>query len=168
MLLTYLSTILSRDLRALIREIRSYPDDESLWSTPKGVSNSGGNLVLHLTGNLRHFVGAKLGGSAYRRNRDAEFSERGLSREELVAQVEETLTAVSATLPEMNAERLEADFPEPVGKQTVGTEEFLIHLATHLAYHMGQIDYHRRIVTGEAGLVGAIPVKELHTAKPAS
>jgi len=165
MLLSYLSTIFSRDLRALSREIRTYPDDETLWSRPVGVSNSGGNLVLHLTGNLRHFVGSKLGESTYRRDREAEFSERGLSREDLVAQVEDSLASVIETLPKLTAEQLDADFPEPVGKQTIRTEEFLIHLATHLAYHLGQIDYHRRIVTGEAGQVGAIPVKELFTAR---
>ncbi len=65
----------------------------------------------------------------------------------------------------LTVEQLDADFPEPVGRQTIRTEEFLIHLATHLAYHLGQIDYHRRIVTGEAGQVGAIPVNELHTAR---
>jgi uncharacterized damage-inducible protein DinB len=166
MLLSYLSTIFTRDLRALSREILTYPDDETLWSTPTGVTNSGGNLVLHLTGNLRHFIGAKLGASTFRRDREAEFSQRGLSREELAAQVEETIAAIAETLPQLTSEQLAADFPEPVGRQTLRAEEFLIHLATHLTYHLGQIDYHRRIVTGEAGQVGAIPVKELHTARP--
>ena len=78
MLMSYLSTIFARDLRALSREIRTYPDDDSLWNTPTGVTNSGGNLVLHLTGNLRHFVGTTLGGDTYHRDREAEFSQRGL------------------------------------------------------------------------------------------
>jgi uncharacterized damage-inducible protein DinB len=166
MLMSYISNILTRDLRALNREIRSYPDDVSLWATPAGVSNSGGNLVLHLTGNLRHFIGATLGGTAFERDREAEFSDRGRSREDLAAQVEDALTAVTTTVPNLTAEQLEADFPVPVGKQTIRTDEFLLHLATHLAYHLGQIDYHRRIVTGEAGRVAAIPVKELSTARP--
>jgi uncharacterized damage-inducible protein DinB len=167
MLMSCLLTLISRDLRALSREIRTYPDDKSLWSAPPGVSNSAGNLVLHLTGNLRHFVGTKLGGGAFRRDREAEFSQRGLSREELADQIEETQAAVAETLPKLTPDRLEEDFPEPVGGQILRTEDFLMHLATHLAYHLGQIDYHRRIVTGEAGNVGAIPVKELHTARPA-
>ena len=82
-------------------------------------------------------------------------------------QVEETQAAVAETLPGLTADQLQQDFPEPVGRQILRTEDFLIHLAIHLAYHLGQIDYHRRIVTGEAGQVGAVPVKELQTARPA-
>ncbi len=168
MLAIYLTAILKRDLRALGREIRSFPDDETLWLTPPGITNSAGTLALHLTGNLQHFVGAKLGGTGYRRNRPEEFSRRGLSREELARQVEDTIAVLAPILPRLTTEQLEADFPEKVGGQTIRTDEFLVHLVTHLAYHLGQLDYHRRMVTGQAGQIDSLGVKELSTARPGS
>jgi uncharacterized damage-inducible protein DinB len=167
MLTTYLKTIFVRDLQALRREIESFPDDDSLWQTREGITNSAGNLALHLTGNLRHFVGAKLGGIDYVRDREAEFGSRGLSREELSAHVEQTIEVVHRVLPQLTEESLVADFPEPVGGQRLRTKDFLFHLTTHLAYHLGQIDYHRRTVTGETGQIGAVSVKELSSARPA-
>lgn len=168
MMTPYLSAIITRELRSLSREIRSFPDDDALWRTPPGVTNSAGTLALHLTGNLRHFVGATLGATGYRRDRPAEFSQRGLSREELARQVEETISVVESVLPQVTTETLEQDFPEAVGGQTIRTDEFLLHLATHLAYHLGQLDYHRRLVTGDAGQVGVMTIKELSTARPGS
>ncbi len=168
MLTTYILAIMTRDLQALSREIRSFPKDDLLWQTPEGVTNSAGNLALHLTGNLRHCIGAKLGGTDYVRDREAEFSSRGLTRDELMRQVEETIAVVGRVLPQLTVEVLDADFPEAVGGQTLRTKEFLVHLVTHLAYHLGQIDYHRRLVTGETGQIGAVSVKELSTARPGS
>lgn len=168
MLTTYVSAVITRDLKALSREIRSFPDDDSLWQTPTGVTNSAGNLAMHLTGNLRHNVGATLGGTDYVRDREAEFGSRGLTREDVVRQVEETIGVVEHVLPQLTVDTLDADYPEAVGGQTLRTKEFLIHLVTHLAYHLGQIDYHRRVVTGETGQIGAVSVKELSTARPRS
>jgi uncharacterized damage-inducible protein DinB len=168
MLTTYVSAVMIRELKALSREIQSFPDDDSLWRTPKGVTNSAGNLALHLTGNLRHYVGARLGGTDYARNRQTEFESRGLSREDLIGRVEETIAVIERVLPRLTVEVLDSDFPEAVGGQTLRTKEFLIHLVTHLAYHLGQIDYHRRVVTGETGQIGAVSVKELSTARPGS
>jgi uncharacterized damage-inducible protein DinB len=168
MVTSYLSNLITRELRALSREIQSFPDDDALWRTPPGVTNSTGTLALHLVGNLQHYLGATLGGTSYRRDRPGEFSRRGLSREELAREVDQAIAAVDETLPKVTADMLEADFPEGVGGQTLRTEEFLLHLATHLAYHLGQLDYHRRLVTGESGQIGAVSVKELTTARPAS
>ncbi|MBM3790631.1 MAG: DUF1572 domain-containing protein [Acidobacteria bacterium] len=161
----YLSAIITRELRALSREIRSFPDDEALWHTPPGAANSAGNLALHLAGNIRHYIGARLGGTGYLRDRAAEFSRSGLSREELARQVEDAIAAVEQHLPALTSEALEADFPEAVGGNTVRTAEFLLHLVAHLAYHLGQMDYHRRIVTGQPVTIGAVAVKELSTAR---
>ena len=164
----YIANIITRELRALSREIQSFPDDQALWATPPGITNSAGTLALHLAGNLQHYVGTQLGGGDYKRDRPAEFSRRDVSRDELVREVEKALEAVEQTLPRMSDEMLAADFSENVGGQTLRTEEFLLHLATHLAYHLGQIDYHRRLVTGETGTVGAMAAKELTSARPAS
>ena len=168
MLTNYLSNLVTRELRALSREIQSFPDDDTLWQTPPGVTNSAGTLALHLVGNLQHFLGATLGGTSYRRDRQAEFSRRGVSRDELALEVERAIASVEQTFPKVTSDVLDADFPEAVGGQTLGTEEFLLHLATHLSYHLGQLDYHRRLVTGETGQIGAVGVKELTTARPAN
>jgi uncharacterized damage-inducible protein DinB len=168
MLTSYISNLITRELRALSREIQAFPDDDALWQTPPGVTNSAGTLALHLVGNLQHYLGAKLGGTGYRRDRPAEFSRRGGSREELAREVEQAVAAVAQALPKLTAESLEADFPEAVGGHTIRTDEFLLHLTTHLAYHLGQLDYYRRFVTGETGQIGAVAVKELSTARPGS
>lgn len=168
MLTAHLTTILTRELRALAREIRAYPDDASVWKTTPGAQNPGGTLALHLAGNIQHYIGAVLGGSAYKRDRPAEFSRRGLSRDELVAEVEQAIAAVERTLPAVQQQTLAADFPEAVGGKIIRTDEFLLHIATHLGWHLGQLDYHRRMVTGDAGKIGAIAVTELGTARPAA
>jgi len=163
----HLTTVMTRELRALAREIRAYPDDESLWKTIPGAANAGGTLALHLVGNIQHYIGARLGGSDYVRDRAAEFARRGVSRLELMAEVEKAIAAVERTIPALQPHTLAADFPEVVGGRIIRTDEFLVHLATHLAWHLGQMDYHRRAVTGEPGKIGAVPVTELSTARPA-
>jgi uncharacterized damage-inducible protein DinB len=152
---------MTRELRALNREIQAFPDDESLWATPPGVTNSAGTLALHLVGNLQHYIGAGLGGSDYKRDRPAEFSMRGVPREELAREIEKAIEAVEHTLPGLTAETLESDFPESVGGQVLRTDLFLLHLEAHLAYHLGQIDYHRRLVTGQDEPIGALAAKDL-------
>ncbi|MBA3342234.1 MAG: DUF1572 family protein [Gemmatimonadaceae bacterium] len=156
-----LRVVLLRDLRALDSQIAAYPDDESIWKTAPGISNSGGTLVLHLAGNLRHFFGTVLGGSAYARNREAEFSMRGLSRAELQQEVQATLVEIEAALERIEDAQLAAAYPLPIGDRRVRTAEFLVHLAVHLAYHLGQLDYHRRILTPHAGVVDTMSIREL-------
>jgi uncharacterized damage-inducible protein DinB len=157
----YIAKSMVRELRALNREIQAFPDDPSLWTTPPGVTNSAGTLALHLVGNLQHYIGARLGGSDYKRDRPAEFSRRDVPREELTREVEKTIEAIERTLSGLTSETLESDFPEPVGGQTLRTDMFLLHLEAHLAYHLGQIDYHRRLVTGQDQPVGALAAKDL-------
>ena len=101
MLTSYVSNLVTRELRALSREIQSFPDDDALWKTPPGVTNSAGTLALHLVGNLQHYLGAKLGDSSYRRDREAEFSRRGVTRKELSREVEQAISAVVQALPKL-------------------------------------------------------------------
>lgn len=166
MIVTYLSGIMARDLRGLRREVEAYPDDASLWTTHPGLPNTAGNLVLHLSGNLQHFVGAVLGATGYQRDRDAEFARRNVPRKELLAEIDATSRAVTTTLAALTPAQLEAPFPIAVGKVQVNTLDFLLHLATHLTYHLGQVDYHRRIATGMTAGVGAVPPAELKSAAP--
>lgn len=136
-----------RDLAKLREEIEAYKDEASLWSRYGELPNSGGNLALHLCGNLRHFLGAILGNSGYVRDRDAEFAMRDVPREEILTAIDETRQIVAATLPRLTANDLEGNYPIEVFGHPMTTEYFLIHLAGHLSYHLGQINYHRRTVS---------------------
>jgi Protein of unknown function (DUF664) len=164
---THLTTMLTRELRALGREIQGYPDDDAVWRTFPGIANPAGTLVLHLTGNIQHYVGAVLGGTGYRRDRAAEFARRGVPRRELAAEIDRAIAAVQQVRPRLTDEVLHADYPETVAGRVVATDEFLLHLASHLSWHLGQLDYHRRLVTGEPGKIGALAVGELASARSA-
>jgi uncharacterized damage-inducible protein DinB len=165
MLLRAVAAIFDRDLRALAREVEAYADERDLWRVPPGTPNSAGTLVLHLTGNLQHYLGAHLGGTGYRRNRAAEFADRDLPRAELLRRIEAARAAVQAAA-RAGDELLAQDLPEVVGGVRVNAGEYLVHLISHFAYHLGQLDYHRRFVTGDARGVGAIRPSELSGARP--
>ena len=147
MIVETLKFLYERDLNKLKQEIELYQDEATLWEVSGEIPNSGGNLCLHLVGNLKAFIGATLGGSGYVRQRDLEFSTKGTPRAELIKGVDETLEVVLASLDKVTSEQLEQDYPIVVfaDKGPMTTEYFLIHLATHLSYHLGQINYHRRL-----------------------
>jgi uncharacterized damage-inducible protein DinB len=138
-----------------------YAREEDLWSCPAGVVNSAGTLVLHIVGNLRHFIGAQLGGVEYSRDRTAEFSDRNVASQELEARIGHAIAAVEAGLQGLNDTDLEEEYPLDVGGVRLSTGIFLTHLATHLAYHLGQVDYHRRLVTGQSAGAGAQSLSRL-------
>jgi uncharacterized damage-inducible protein DinB len=161
------SAVLDRDLRTLRREIEAYPDDASLWQTVPGISNVGGTLALHLTGNIQHYFGARLGGTDYVRDRNAEFARRNVSRSELLTEIEAARAAVRKTAARLSEAQLRAEFPESIAGVKIETGEYLLHLATHFAYHLGQLDYHRRVVTRSSTAVDAVRPAELGTARPA-
>ena len=148
MVITSLKSIYKRDLEKLRHEIELYQDEANLWKIDDEITNSGGNLCLHLIGNLKHFIGATLGGPGYVRQRDLEFSTKGTPRTELIKGVDETLADVLAGLEKVTPDQLENEYPIVVfaDKGPMTTEYFLIHLATHLSYHLGQINYHRRLL----------------------
>lgn len=160
-----LAAVIGRELRTIERELEAYQTDEQVWALPPGLPNSAGTLALHAAGNLLHFVGAVLGGTSYVRDRDAEFQRRGVPRTELVAGLRDAERVVQETLGRLAPEALERPFPQPVLNRRQNTGEFLLHLATHLAYHAGQVDFHRRIVTGNAAGVGAVSPAELPGAR---
>jgi hypothetical protein len=161
----YLVGVIVRDLKAVGREVEAYPDDASVWRTPPGVINSGGTLALHLCGNVQHFFGAILGGTGYVRDRAAEFSRRDVPRVEILQQVNAAVAAAERGLAKVTVASLGAEFPEAIAGHTVETGDWLIHLAVHLGYHLGQIDYHRRLVTGKGDTVGTMAVPQLRTAR---
>lgn len=145
MLKKALVEIFERELDKLAKEIDSYADENKLWETSGEVSNSGGNLCLHLLGNLNHFIGAVLGDTGYTRNRESEFSSKNVTRENLIAEIEKTKDAVLQTLSALPEERFEQNFPVQKHDETVKTDFMLLHLLTHFNYHLGQINYHRRL-----------------------
>ena len=146
MLTETLITLFTRDLNALKTEIEAYHTETNLWLTPEGLSNSAGNLCLHLVGNLNHFIGATLGHSGYIRQRELEFSLKDVPKAELIQQVEDTRQLVMSVLENLTETDLQSEYTHRVFGEPMTTGFFLVHLSTHLAYHLGQINYHRRIL----------------------
>jgi hypothetical protein len=156
-----IARLLLRDLEGMRREVEHYTDDAGPWKAVPGMANCGGTLVLHIAGNLQHYIGAVLGHSSYVRRRDLEFVRRGVSRAELLQELDATVGAVSTALSTVEPSLLEGMFPECVQGAQVPADLLLIHLATHLTYHLGQLDYHRRCVTGNATSVGTLSIPAL-------
>ena len=148
MIIIILKNLYDRDLKKLRTEIESYRDEAAMWKVDAEITNSAGNLFQHLVGNLKSFIGANLGNSRYVRQRDLEFSKKNTPRAELLQMIDETAEAVAATLDELTPDQLEQEYPIVVfadRTEPMTTGWFLIHLATHLNYHLGQINYHRRL-----------------------
>ena len=141
-----LQQLFKRDLEKLKQEISTYSNEEDLWKTAEGIANSAGNLCLHLVGNLKHFIGKILGNIFYERQRDKEFSDKNISVIALLKAVDETIETVHNALQNLSADDLQKNFPEKVFGYEMSTEYFLIHLYGHLSYHLGQINYHRRLL----------------------
>jgi len=146
MLTQILFPLFERDLNKLKKEILLYSSEENLWIVDKDVSNCAGNLCLHIVGNLNHFIGAILGNTGYTRERDKEFSLKNVPRTELLYQVDDVLKVVEHTLLALTEADLKKDYSIKVFEDKMTTGYFLVHLSTHLAYHLGQINYHRRLL----------------------
>jgi len=147
-----LANLFHRDITRLLQEVRAFPETAALWKTAPGVANAAGTLVLHLEGNLREYVGRQLGAIAYARDRPREFSARDVALDELVRRVEAVREMVPTVVRAIPDARLAAPYPEPYDGAVLSTQMFLIHLLTHLDYHLGQIDYLRRITTGAGAI----------------
>ena len=142
-----IARLYERDILKIKNEMLAYADEDQRWELVPGISNSGGNLCLHLLGNLQHYIGAVLGKSGYIRNRPEEFSLKNVPVTELVACIERTLLIVSKTIRTLDTDILESQYPEKVFDYAMTVQYFLLHLLAHLSYHLGQINYHRRIVS---------------------
>lgn len=140
-----LTELYGRDLDNLLKELKAYKSEEALWKVDGEIANSGGNLVLHLCGNLQHFIGAMLGGSSYIRQRDDEFNLKDVKKSDLVTSIKQTKKVVFETLAELPEEKLSETYPINVFGKEMTTLHFLHHLFGHLNYHTGQLNYHRRL-----------------------
>jgi uncharacterized damage-inducible protein DinB len=146
MITSILITLFEKELDKLKEELAAYEQDDQVWKTAEGISNSGGNLCLHLTGNLQHFIGATLAETGYIRNREAEFKLKNIPRHKLLEEVDNARQVVTDTLEQLSKKELETEYPIQVTDEPMSTQAFLIYLLKHLSYHIGQINYHRRLV----------------------
>lgn len=146
MIIESLKTLFNRDLSKLKFEIESYEFEKQIWVIEKNISNSAGNLCLHLIGNLNTYLGAELGNTGYVRDRPLEFSLKDIPQTELISKIENTIIVVNNVLDFLTEADLAKIYPQIVFEKEMTTGFFLIHLSTHLAYHLGQINYHRRLL----------------------
>ena len=146
MLSNLLADFYEKDIRKLIEEVNLFNNEENLWKIEGSVKNSCGNLVLHIIGGLNHFIGATLARTGYLRNRDQEFSRKGVERKELVAQLEALSSMINKTVSALTKEDMEAEFPIFFDKPKTSVSYVLVQLLAHLNYHLGQVNYLRRIL----------------------
>lgn len=145
-MLEALAKLYDRDLQKLKSEITAYENEADLWKTKEEITNSAGNLCLHLIGNLNHYIGHQLGGTDYIRNRPLEFSDKNVPKAILIKKIEATRLMLQAILPNISSELLHQNHTEEFYGGNDTNEFFLIHLLSHLNYHLGQVNYHRRLV----------------------
>jgi len=136
-----------RDLQKLHQEMETYTDEQAIWKTIDGINNSAGNLCLHLIGNLNTYVGATLGGTGYIRNRDLEFSLKNTPIINLLEEIDKVIIVIKETFDKITDDQLKKSYPSDVLGYPMNKLYFLMHLQAHLNYHLGQINYHRRIVS---------------------
>ena len=153
--------MIERELNGLKQQLLAYPNEADMWTLPQGINNSTGTLALHLCGNLRHYIGANLGNSGYQRNRVAEFAERNVPRTEILTRIDQAIADVKLGLGKVSEEMLDAPYPEIYNGRTFRNREWILHLVSHLSYHLGQIDYHRRTVTGSSESAGTLSLNAL-------
>ena len=155
------SLSLVRELEGVKRELALFHDDAAVWTTIPGITNSAGNLALHLAGNLQYFIGTVLGRTGYVRNRELEFGRTSWSRAEIYAELDAAIAIVSRVLPSISDATLDQEFPEAVMGSKFRTGTFLVHLVAHAGFHLGQAGYLRRVLTGDATSSGPIPLGPL-------
>jgi len=146
MIIDSIKSLFERDLKKLKKEIGLYSTEANLWIIDKEIANSGGNLCFHLIGNLNHFIGAQLGGTGFLRQRELEFSSKNIPREQLIVEIDKTIVVIQSALDGLTDDDLKSQYPILVFSHKMTVGYFLIHLTTHLSYHLGQINYHRRLL----------------------
>ncbi len=136
-------------LDQLYKEIDAYETESALWVIGEGISNSGGTLALHLVGNLNHFIGHGLGATGYVRDRPAEFNSRNVPKADILQSILATKEMIASSLSGLSPDLYEGVYPltmPPAFPANMTTSYFLFHLLGHLTYHLGQVNYHRRLL----------------------
>jgi uncharacterized damage-inducible protein DinB len=155
------ATLLVREIEGLKRELAMFPDDESVWRTVPGVTNSAANLALHVAGNVQYYIGTVLGATGYVRDRDAELSRRSGARSQIVGEADAAMSVVRRVVPALTDAQLASEFPEPISGMKFRTHTLLVHLCTHAAFHLGQAGYVRRAVMSDSRSSGPLPLSAL-------
>jgi hypothetical protein len=146
MLNNELANFYERDISKLIEEINLFKNEEDLWRTTGSVKNSCGNLVLHIIGGMNYLIGTALAHTEYVRNRDQEFIQKNVEKKELIAKLEELITIINQTLNRLTPEQMENEYPIFFDKPKTSVSYVLVQLLAHLNYHLGQVNYLRRIL----------------------
>jgi hypothetical protein len=146
MLTTTLLSLFERDINQIINELNQYQDEANIWKIEANITNSAGNLTLHLIGNLNTYIGKEIGHTNYVRNRTLEFTQKKIPKQELILQLEKTKEVIKLALSNLTAEELNNEKPILFLDKETTHQYLLIHLTMHLAYHLGQINYHRRLL----------------------
>lgn len=142
----YITQQFSKYLGNLRKEISSFKNEADLWKLGDNINNTPGNLALHLCGNLKHNIGAVIGSTGYIRNRDLEFSIKDVSREDILKEIDSTVEMVIPILENLTPADYTKTFPESSHGEEQTNIDALVRLALHFGYHVGQINYHRRIL----------------------
>ncbi len=140
-----LAELFARDLTAVKNEIAAYERESAIWLVGRDVTNSAGNLCLHLIGNINHFFGALIARNGFVRDRGSEFSSKFVPRDAMLQAIDGAIEVMRGALDGLSDDDLNAPFPEPHRGRAVTMRQMLLHLLTHLNYHLGQINYHRRL-----------------------
>ncbi len=143
----YITTQYQNYFNNLKNEISQYKNESDIWLLKGEIKNSPGTLTLHLCGNLNHNFGAVLGGNGYVRNRDKEFTDRNINKAELLKLINETEKTVIPVIESLTPEEMSEQFPEKFKDDEQTVYDAVIRLSFHFAYHVGQINYHRRLLT---------------------
>ena len=141
-----ITVFFERDLDKLKEEINLFKNENDIWKVKDGIINSAGNLTMHLLGNLNHFIGKTLGNTDYIRKRDEEFSVKNIPREKLISDISSVKATIKKTLSNLSEEDRKKQFPLKIQEQTFTTENMLTYLLAHLNYHLGQMNYLRRML----------------------
>lgn len=144
----YLAELFERELLKLKDELNKFKDENNIWQAADGITNTAGTLTLHLLGNLNFTIGTQLGQTGYVRNREQEFSLTGVSREKLVADIEKTVEVIKFSFETIDQAKLDENYTlEMAG--THSTAWYLTFFYGHFTYHLGQINYLRRILEAD-------------------
>ena len=141
-----IAALYERDIRKLIEEINLFKSEENLWKTQGSIKNSSGNLALHIIGGLNHLVGATLLHTGYVRDRDQEFASKGIARKQLVANLEDLVPMINQALNQLTSEQMDSPYPIFFDKDNATHSYVFTQLLLHLNYHLGQVNYLRRIL----------------------
>jgi uncharacterized damage-inducible protein DinB len=136
-----------RTMQKRVHELVGPLSQQQLWTKPYTYGNSIGNLILHLTGNLNYYIGARMGETGYVRDRDLEFRDSGKAKEELLRKFDRAIEVVVQTVSKQSA----TDWAAPyTAERTQMHDRFsmVLNCAAHANHHVGQIIYLQRELLG--------------------